>query len=164
VVGTKRILEAAGVVPLWNENQRLPQGIWLAGIDDVRTGVPRIHEALAGIPKNVTPLVLSHNPSIFDFTPRREMVLLAGHTHGGQIVPPLLSPKIICRLRLQCRYVAGWYRKGASRLYVSRGIGMTGKPFRYRCPAEIAVFRLLGAEGSASFSERGAEGDRDKGA
>ena len=47
----------------------------------------------------------------------------------------------ICTAR---RWQAG-ITNGRARLYVNRGLGVTGKPFRYHCPAEISVFRLLRA-------------------
>ena len=37
----------------------------------------------------------------------------------------------------------GYWFKMIRNNYVNRGLGVTGKPFRYKCPAEIAIFRLV---------------------
>lgn len=146
IVGTSRLLEQADVRPLLNENIVLPDGLHLAGIDDIRTGSPHITQALANIPLNSSSLILTHNPTLFDHLPNQDLVVFAGHTHGGQIVPPFIPASWIVRIRLGCRFVSGWYERGKSRMYVSRGIGVTRTPMRYNCPAEIAVFRLVNAD------------------
>jgi predicted MPP superfamily phosphohydrolase len=72
-----------------------------------------------------------------DLAPYRPRWMLAGHTHGGQIAPlgvPLMRP------RGSGRYVSGWYRDPAPPMYVSRGIGTSVIPARYRARPEVAVF------------------------
>ena len=143
VVGTRRKLEAAGVQVLNNESVSIEQGLYLAGIDDIFEGEPDVERAFRAVPEHVTPIVLSHNPRIISKLGHRHAQLLSGHTHGGQICLPFPTPKMVCVVHLHCPQVAGWYRNGKASVYVNRGIGVTGKPFRYRCPAEIAVFRLV---------------------
>ncbi|WP_428308201.1 metallophosphoesterase [Lacipirellula sp.] len=67
-------------------------------------------------------------------------LVLAGHTHGGQIQLPILgvvaSPSIH-----GARYACGVFRRGDTVLHVSRGVsGET--PLRWRCPPEIALLEL----------------------
>lgn len=143
VVGTRRYLEASGIQVLCNENRRVGPGLWIAGVDDLFEGQPDMKATLAGIPENVTAFVLSHNPNFPRRAPDRDALVLSGHTHGAQIALPLPTPKMVCWGHLRCQEVAGWYRRGGYRLYVSRGIGVTGRPYRYRCPAELIFFRLL---------------------
>jgi predicted MPP superfamily phosphohydrolase len=88
-------------------------------------------------------ILLSHNPNSFDRASDLGIDLtLAGHTHGGQVtlefIHPGLSPS-----RLITPYVQGWFRKGASQLYVNRGIGTIGFPIRLGAPPEITVFELV---------------------
>jgi predicted MPP superfamily phosphohydrolase len=66
-------------------------------------------------------------------------VLLAGHTHGGQIRIPLLPP---VKPVGAGRFLEGWYRDTVVPLYVSRGVGTTGIPARFRCAAELPIFTL----------------------
>jgi len=147
IVATRRAVERGGVRVLHNENVCIADGLWLAGVDDYYEGKPDLPRTLAGIPEDVTPIVLSHNPTFIEKIDR-DLFMLSGHTHGGQIVLPLLSARLIVKLHLHCNQVAGWYHYGRSHIYVNRGIGVTGKPFRYNCPAEIAVFRLLRGAGA----------------
>lgn len=143
VVGTRRLLEQAGARILNNESVQLEGGLWLAGIDDLFEGKPDLQRTLADVPPDATSVVLSHNPSLINKVSDHDALILSGHTHGGQINLPVLTPKIICLFHLRVAQVAGWYRNGRARLYVNRGLGVTGRPFRYNCPAEIVVFRLV---------------------
>jgi predicted MPP superfamily phosphohydrolase len=143
VVGTRRKLEKAGIRVLKNEGDCVAPGLWIAGVDDDEYGRPDLEAAMRGAPREATAVVLSHNPRVIERSSHHDLVMLSGHTHGGQICPPFPSAKMICLVHLRCRQVAGWYRYGRARLYVNRGIGVTGRPFRYRCPAELAVFKLV---------------------
>jgi predicted MPP superfamily phosphohydrolase len=67
-------------------------------------------------------------------------VVLAGHTHGGQVVLPGLGSFFLPRG--SGAYPRGWYTLGGSHLFVSRGLGWSVAPLRVRCPPEIALVRL----------------------
>jgi len=85
-------------------------------------------------------ILLAHRPGAFDGAiPRAIPLTLAGHIHGGQFYLPVIgwSPG-----RLITKYVMGHFHKGASQLYVSRGIGVVGIPLRVFAPPEIALFEL----------------------
>ena len=125
-----------------NENVCLDGGLRLVVVDELYEGQPDIPRAFSGVSNDETSLVLSHHPRLIERIPERDVVILSGHTHGGQIALPILTPKIVCLLHLHCRQVAGWYENGKARLYVNRGLGVTGRPFRRNCPAEIAIFTL----------------------
>ncbi|MDF3052068.1 MAG: metallophosphoesterase, partial [Geminicoccaceae bacterium] len=43
------------------------------------------------------------------------------------------------------RFLEGWYYDTVAPLYVSRGVGTTGIPARFLCPAELPVFTLRSA-------------------
>ena len=143
VTGTRRKLEAAGVRVLNNESVCIASGLHVAGVDDIFEGKPDIDLAFRDIPDHITPIVLSHSPRLIERVSRRYAQVLSGHTHGGQICLTFPTPKMVCMAHLRCRQVAGWYHNGLASLYVNRGLGVTGRPFRYRCPAEIAIFRLI---------------------
>ena len=142
-VQARKMLDQSGLRLLVNENLRTPTGLWIAGIDDFFEGKPDLAATLKGVPDDVTAIVLSHNPRLIEKVGDRDLLLLSGHTHGGQINLPFPTPKMVCWFHLRVPQVAGWFRNGRARCYVSRGVGVTGKPFRYRCPAEIGFFRLL---------------------
>ncbi len=70
-------------------------------------------------------------------------LVLAGHTHGGQVgLPRLNSLRRPERLRVPLRFRHGHDRVGSTQIYISRGIGTVVLPVRVRCPAEIPVLRL----------------------
>jgi hypothetical protein len=106
-----------------------------------------VRRYLEGVDRLILPdtanILLSHNPNTFDRAAELGIDLsLAGHTHGGQVtlefIHPDLSPS-----RLITDYVRGRFQKGASQLYVNRGIGTIGVPIRLDAPPEITLFELV---------------------
>ena len=90
-------------------------------------------------------ILLSHNPDTFDRAAELGVDLsMAGHTHGGQAALEFISPEI-APSRLVTPYVAGWFRKPGSQLYVNRGIGTIGLPIRIGAPPEITIYQLTRA-------------------
>lgn len=136
-------LRSADVQPLVNETVCIQPGLTIAGIDDLTDGAPDINGTLNQLPKDRTSIVLCHNPRLIDRVTHRDILILSGHTHGAQFRLRFPPPQLICMVHLGCWQVAGWYKRGAVRLYVNRGLGVTGKPYRIDCPAEISVFRML---------------------
>lgn len=110
----------------------------IVGLDDWVGGTPDV--AAAGIGPDTAPrrLLLQHCPGWHEAAdPAGFDAVLSGHTHGGQVRLPGWAP---IRPRGSGPYLEGWYRDGASPLYVSRGVGTTGVDARLFCPPEIAVF------------------------
>jgi predicted MPP superfamily phosphohydrolase len=139
-------LEGVGIPVLMNKAREIEPGFWLGGVDDLLEGKPDLTGTLAQIPEGVAAILLSHNPNALNkVSEERPLFILSGHTHGAQIVIAFPSPYMVCRLHLGTRYVHGWYERGKARLYVNRGIGVTGAGFfarRYKCPPEITLFTL----------------------
>ena len=146
IVQARKEYEKGGVRMLNNESLQLPNGLWIGGIDDLHEGKPDIPATLRPLPENQTALIMAHNPSTLDHIPDQNVVLFSGHTHGGQF--NLLFPPVewLVYFHLRCKQVAGWYSNGITRGYTNRGLGVTGKPYRINCPAEIAIFCLTVAE------------------
>jgi predicted MPP superfamily phosphohydrolase len=93
--------------------------------------------SLSGAPPVDFKLLLAHQPRSAPAAAKAGFdLVLSGHTHGGQFFPwteviHLVEP-----------YVVGWYRLGATRLYVSRGTGTWGPPLRLGAPTEITLLTL----------------------
>jgi hypothetical protein len=85
-------------------------------------------------------VLVSHNPDIlFEASAKGVDLVLAGHTHGGQIRIPGLPVLVrMSRYRLD----EGRYRHGATELVVSRGLGTVGLPVRIVCPPEAVLLTL----------------------
>jgi predicted MPP superfamily phosphohydrolase len=63
---------------------------------------------------------------------------LAAHTHGGQVD---LSP-LYNAAKERSPFLEGLYEEGANRLFITRGLGCTSLPFRFRCRPEIVRITL----------------------
>jgi len=128
---------SAGAHIVVNESRRVSQGIWVIGFDDAFAGSPNLEKGLAGVPPDEFKIALFHSPAFFDLVAGRCDLAFAGHTHGGQVRLPLIRP---FWLPPSCgSYLEGWYERDGSRMYVSRGIGMSILPIRFMCRPEIAI-------------------------
>lgn len=141
-------LGAAGVRTLVNDSVTARDDLVLSGLDDLRVGRPDIAAALGsaaalgatGAEGAPALLFVSHNPDVIPELPRAPDLLLAGHTHGGQVRLPLIGA-VATSSRYGRRYLEGWV-DAPMPAFVSRGLGVTGVPFRYDCPAELAYLVL----------------------
>jgi len=89
-----------------------------------------------------TNLLLSHNPDVFPVAVEQGYnLMLAGHTHGGQVSVEIFD-QAINPIRFLTPYVYGLYRQGSTAAYVTRGIGTIGIPARIGAPPEISLLRL----------------------
>ncbi len=136
--------EAAGARLLVNETCEVA-GLRIVGVDDMVVGKPDLRLAQREIATGPT-LVLSHCPGFYDpvleATPAgkdRRFLMISGHTHGGQVAPfgiALFTPSS------SGRYVAGAYGEEGRSLYVMRGIGTSGLPWRIGAKPEVSVFEI----------------------
>jgi len=100
-------------------------------------------EALFGHPNPPFRLVLSHQPQIFDrIRDDGIMLVLSGHTHGGQIRLPLLPTLYAPGQGWFPRYGRGLYSHGEAQMYVASGIGTTYFPLRFFNPPQITIIEL----------------------
>jgi uncharacterized protein len=115
----------------------------LVGVGDHLTHRQDVPRAVKGLPPDVTPIVLAHGPRSADDLGKldRPMLCLSGHTHGGQIQIPILTPLFLAAVARE-PYVRGHFRIGQVRLYVNRGIGMSGIRVRVNAPAEVTLGTL----------------------
>jgi len=87
-------------------------------------------------------VLLSHNPDVFPAAARLGYdLMLAGHTHGGQVTFEILN-RHLNPARILTPYVRGLYRQGNSSCYVTRGIGTLGVPVRLGAKPEISLLTL----------------------
>ncbi|PWU04713.1 MAG: hypothetical protein C5B51_16290 [Terriglobia bacterium] len=144
---TVALAARAGIPILRGEARRLQFGnafLNIAGVDYQ----PLFHKEayLAGAGSLVYPgalnLLLSHNPDVFAVAAKQGYdLMLAGHTHGGQVAVEILD-QAINPARFFTPYVSGLYRLDRAAAYVTRGIGTIGIPARIGAPPEITLLRL----------------------
>jgi predicted MPP superfamily phosphohydrolase len=141
-----RTLEAAGVTVLRNQHvvKDRPGGSFvIAGIADDITGNPDFPGALAGAPA-IDTIVLSHSPDPFPNMPAAPALMLAGHTHCGQVSVPFLG-RPITLTRSGQRYACGRSDEGGRVLYTTAGVGTSLLPVRFGNPPEIVLLTLRAA-------------------
>lgn len=137
----------AGIPILSNQTRQLRFGsavLNLAGVD--YQPIFRKRDYLLGAERLVYPgalnILLSHNPDVFPVAARQGYdLVLAGHTHGGQVNVEILN-QAINPARFFTPYVSGLYRAGRAAAYVTRGIGTIGIPARIGAPPEISLLHL----------------------
>ncbi len=130
-------LEAAGFTVLHDRWAEVRPGLVLAGVDDLtsrhRSGndSEAVERALAGRPRGAT-VLLSHTPWQAEAAAKAGAgLMLAAHTHGGQIWP--FNYLSATRYPLQ----AGWYEVDGMPVIVCRGTGTWGPRMRLWRPSEI---------------------------
>jgi uncharacterized protein len=124
--------------------------ITVAGVEDVGWNQePRknLDRALQQRSDGSPVILLCHKPYYLDLAAEHHIdLMLSGHTHGGQFVLSRIGGFVVAPATLFSKYVAGLYRKDGSQLYVTRGIGTVGVPFRFNCPPEITKIVLKRAQ------------------
>lgn len=139
--GVRTQLAIGGVHELLNESIEIVRGkcrLRIGGVGDLEGDAIDFDRVFAGVPADVPRVVLSHDPDVFAYWPDpvRLDLMLSGHTHGGQAWLPILGPPYVPS-QFGFRYLQGLMREGDRQLYVGRGVGASGVPFRWRCPPEL---------------------------
>lgn len=141
-------LETHGLPVLANRHvpfERNGARIWIGGVKDIGLSDPDLNLAAPhGLQTAREPVILlAHEPDYAGDVMRHGGVdlMLAGHTHGGQVRLPLVG----------ALYLPPWGRhypeglfhlRNGLQLYVNRGIGTVGVPFRFDCRPELTIITL----------------------
>ncbi len=144
-VGVQTVLESRGLQVLRNAYTSIDlhgDRLWIGGLADAYFDAPDFTRAIPRQRMGAPVLLLGHEPDIapavYNYSPVD--LLLAGHTHGGQIRLPLLTPFFLPDMGQ--RYIHGRFNLNGMQLYVNRGIGTVHVPVRFRCPPEITLLML----------------------
>ncbi len=149
-----RLLRKNGINVLQNSSVFLPEpGVWVAGVDDPFTEYDDIAKASRDVPKDGPSILLAHSVEIMPKAINAQYdLVLAGHTHGGQINLPggkAIWGHSCYRTRLAQGYFTperlrqrGLDRAAHTHLFVNRGIGTSLLPIRLFCPPEVALITL----------------------
>ncbi|MHC1629282.1 MAG: metallophosphoesterase [Candidatus Nezhaarchaeales archaeon] len=139
-------LKELGAIVLINNSTIITRGkdeIYVAGVDDPYTWRHDLTRALSGIPINAFKILLAHSPQIIREARGKVDLILAGHTHGGQVNIPLLGPLFVPLPPGSRKYVAGIFTENGTVMYVNRGLGCSMLPIRFMCPPEVALITLV---------------------
>ncbi len=139
-------LEQANVRVLRNQSriiEREGKRLVIIGIDDFICGHHCIQFCFEDVRPADTVLFLTHSPDVVSYLLKRNVdLVLAGHTHGGQMRLPAVG-SFVSRSRVFRGLASGLFRVGNMFVFVTRGLGIVGyAPFRFRCAPEFAVLEL----------------------
>ncbi|HYO62673.1 MAG TPA: metallophosphoesterase [Pyrinomonadaceae bacterium] len=141
------LFRLAGIHVLNTEGLRYGDGgasFWLAGVNDTMVGLEDLPLALAGSRADEMKLLLAHNPIILRRAARAGVdLVLAGHTHGGQVT---WRSERSASGRVRRRILRGLGRRGETQIYVTRGVGTVVLPVRYGCRPEVSLLTLRRAD------------------
>lgn len=138
-------LKGANIRFLVNESAQLDETLWIVGVDDPSSGNDDLKSSLEGVPARAQRLLLAHSPDIVTSLHDQPFdLVLAGHTHGGQVNLPFISGGWLKEGPAR-QYIEGMFRVNGSQMYVNRGIGMTHVPLRVGARPEITLFTLNAA-------------------
>jgi uncharacterized protein len=132
-----RVLDDEVVELKWRDT-----AFWLAGLADLWTRPQNINQTIAKVPQGKPVIALTHNPDIFPRLAPSVPLLLAGHTHGGQINFPIIGRPVEPSDFGQ-RYGAGHVFENGHHLFVTTGIGTSILPIRFRVTPEIVLLTIV---------------------
>ncbi|MGE5358808.1 MAG: metallophosphoesterase [Bacteroidales bacterium] len=137
---TQRVLARAGFDVLTDERTTIRiggAGLVVAGLRYWTRRPAEIERVLGH--RGQTAILLAHDPRRLTEAARFGVPLvLSGHTHGGQIVLPLLGAIAATKFPI----ASGVARLGDTAVFVSRGIGTVFVPMRLNCAPEVAIVTL----------------------
>ncbi|HEY3397195.1 MAG TPA: metallophosphoesterase [Armatimonadota bacterium] len=143
------MLQETGWTVLRNESVPLPGTggrVWLLGLDDPVTGHDDMDKTMHGVPPEAVRVMLAHTPDVIGPAAEHHVdLLLAGHTHGGQVVLPFIGPLAVPS-EYGAKYAWGLFDYAGTRLEVTRGVGLVPPRVRFNCPPEIALLTLRRGE------------------
>jgi len=119
--------------------------IWISGIADAYFDVPNLALAMPKRRADEPIILLGHEPDFADTIASQSYdvdLMLAGHTHGGQVRLPFLPALLLPAMGE--KYVEDLHLVGTSgmQVYVNRGLGCMHLPFRFNCPPELTLLTL----------------------
>ncbi len=140
----RRSLEKFGINVLENSSASVHTGdgkyLYIAGLGDRDTREVKPKAAL----KNTSfpRILLTHHPDVFYEVDEQVDLMLAGHTHGGQVVLPLWGP-ILIPTDYPKKFAHGMVEENGNRIIVTKGIGTSILPIRFNCKPEIVVIDFI---------------------
>jgi len=148
----KRELKEAGVTVLTNEYVTLSRdgsSMLLAGIDDPNGYADQKKpEELAAELREANPdafwFLLAHRNNYFEngYSLLGADLVISGHGHGGLIRLPFTDGLVSVERSFFPSFTAGFYEANGGKLFVSRGLGNSGKTFRLFNRPELVILTL----------------------
>ena len=130
-----KVLKDSGFTVLENSNTKI-KGIYFVGLEDIQTGKPDIKAALAGT--ELPRVLISHSPDVYYDVKEPVSLILAGHTHGGQVsFPPFGAP--VVPSDYGSKFARRVINETHNTMIITKGIGTSILPVRFCAVPEIVV-------------------------
>ena len=147
--GKKAVIDAltkSNIITLVNEDRIIVANeckVLLYGMDDLWEGKPMISYVQQPNKKELN-LILAHNPDVFKLSEIKNSVMLAGHTHGGQVNLPFIGELIVPSM-FGNSLASGIITDDTRVLYVGTGLGTSilGVRFNVTPSVDILTFEAL---------------------
>jgi hypothetical protein len=138
---TRSQLRRIGIRALDNDATRLGP-LTIGGVDDPFTGEDDLGRTVQQMRSQPEPrILLSHSPDVFPRVPADVALVLAGHTHCGQIRLPLIGA-LSTMSNYRDRYACGRIDENGRTLIVSAGLGTSILPLRLGAPPDVWLIEL----------------------
>ena len=140
-----RLIAERGPLVLRNATHVVRRGgaeLIIAGLDGRVAPLADVARVIHSFVGSAPVVLLAHYPWVFEPAVAAGIdLVLAGHTHGGQLGVPFLSQRFNLA-RLTGQRSRGLVLSGKTAMYVNAGLGTTGPPMRLAVPPEIALITL----------------------
>lgn len=93
----ERCLNDIGIGVLRNSSAKCSAGsgsFYVVGLEDESTGLPDFELASRSVPDGAMIVAMAHDPASLARLPDKSMLMVSGHTHGGQVRLPWVGPVI----------------------------------------------------------------------
>jgi predicted MPP superfamily phosphohydrolase len=146
---TKRALERIGIRVLANDAAAVGP-VALGGLNGriYRAAPWKVARATTYQAMDRTPgikVLVAHRPDEFEWAPSSIRLVLAGHTHCGQIVLPWIGP-LETGSDYGSKFLCGIIRNGAKVMIVTAGLGTSRVPIRIGAPPDIWIVSIRRAQ------------------
>jgi uncharacterized protein len=135
-------LQRHGITVLENDAVPLKNTkLWVAGIGDDYTEHSHPAQAVAKLPAGAQALVIMHDPASMKAMPPVRGLVVAGHTHGGQVYLPGIGAPVVPGAAPRS-WAYGWVEHGDNTMYVTSGLGVSIFPIRFNMRPEWVMFTM----------------------
>ena len=152
----RKVLDLAGIRLLVNDVARVSVGgrrLAIGGVELNHGGAPArevIRRLEAEGDQGEVRILLAHRPDVaLGLRPgSRVDLVVAWHTHGGQVVVPWFGPPVVLSAVPRVVAAGGLHQIAGNPIYVSRGVGSErgqAPRIRFLCPPEVSLI-LLGSD------------------
>ncbi|MFQ5639054.1 MAG: metallophosphoesterase [bacterium] len=147
----RQSLQKNGIMLLEDRNQFIPLGnesllvTVLTNVSGKRPNLDKVNFLMGQQPRGVLDFLVTHQPteSIVELAAERGYhIFLAGHTHGGQIVPQIFGITFSAA-RFETQYYRGSSHLERMLVNINNGLGFSLAPIRYNAPAEVSLIKII---------------------